>query len=145
MKLIISILLLSSLLSANKIEESFNKLKTEEMAKVLAKIIGSALPKRLDEITVVKSTYYEAKMYGIKKYIIPKNNKIKEAFKPYLVPKLYEKQSFYEYMKNSEIKNMCKSRVIRLFLNKNGIVKIDYYNQEEENILYILLNKEDCK
>lgn len=145
MKILLSILLLTSLLSANNFEKGFSKLSTEQMAEVLAQMIGEQLPRRLDEITIAKETFFEGKTYGIKKYLIPENKKVAEDFKPYLVSKLYEKQSFYEFMKKSEVTNMCKSNLIRIFLYNEGQVKIDYYNQEEENILFILLNKKDCK
>lgn len=145
MRILLSILLITGFLSANNLEKGFSKLSTEQMAEVLAQMIGKQLPRRLDEITVAKETYFDAKTYGIRKYLIPQNKQVAKDFKPYLVPKLYEKQSFYEFMKRSEVSNMCKSNLIRMFLNNKGQVKIDYYNQEEENILFILLNKKDCK
>ncbi|APW66857.1 MULTISPECIES: hypothetical protein [Arcobacteraceae] len=145
MKILVYIFILLSFLNANNLEKGFDKLSTEQMAEVLAQMIGKQLPRRLDEITVAKETFFEGKTYGMKKYLIPENKKVAEDFKPYLVAKLYAKQSFYEYMKRSEVTNMCKSNLIRVFLNKNGKVRIDYYNQEEENILFILLNRNDCK
>ncbi|KAB7884688.1 hypothetical protein [Poseidonibacter ostreae] len=145
MKILLSILLVTSFLSANDFEKGFSKLSTEQMAEVLAQMIGKQLPRRLDEITVAKETFFDGKIYGMKKYLIPENKQVAKDFKPYLVSKLYEKQSFYEFMKRSEVSNMCKSNLIRMFLNNKGQVKVDYYNQEEENILFILLNKKDCK
>jgi len=145
MRFLIALALVFTFSNAKNIEKSFNKLSTVEMAKVLAAMVGGVLPKRLDEITVAKETFYEGSTYGLKKFIIPKDAKVRKDFKPYLVVKLYEKQSFYDYMKKSEVKNMCKSNLVRLFLNKGGKVRVDYYNEEEENILFIYLNKEDCK
>lgn len=145
MRIFICLTILSIFINAQNIENDFNKLNVEDFAKIISKITGKALPKRLDNITIAKSTYYEKNIYGIKKYIVPLNEKVRENFKPYLVSKLYEKQSFYDQMKSNEVQNICKSKLLRLFLNKNGIVKIDYYNEEEESILFILLKKEDCK
>jgi len=133
MKILVYIFILLSFLNANNLEKGFDKLSTEQMAEVLAQMIGKQLPRRLDEITVAKETFFEGKTYGMKKYLIPENKKVAEDFKP------------YEYMKRSEVTNMCKSNLIRVFLNKNGKVRIDYYNKEEENILFILLNRNDCK
>jgi hypothetical protein len=138
-------LILSIFFISNDFEKGFSKLSTEQMAEVLAEMIGKQLPRRLDEITVAKETFFNGKTYGMKKYLIPQNKKVEKDFKPYLISKLYEKQSFYDFMKRSEVFNMCKSRLIQMFLNNNGQVKIDYYNQEEENILFILLNKKDCR
>lgn len=145
MKILLLIFILTGFLGANDFEKGFSKLSTEQMAEVLAQMIGKQLPRRLDEITVAKETFFNDKTYGMKKYLIPKNKKVAKDFKPYLVSKLYEKQSFYDFMKKSEVFNMCKSNLIRIFLHNNGQVKIDYYNQEEEKILFILLNKKDCK
>jgi len=145
MRILIYIFILASFLHANNLEKGFSKLSTEQMAEVLANMVAKQLPTRLDEITVAKETFFEGKIYGLKKYLIPQNEEVAKDFKPYLVSKLYEKQAFYDLMKNNEIINMCKSNLIRIFLNKNGIVKVDYYNEEEENILFVLLNKGDCK
>lgn len=145
MKFLVCIFILMSFLNANNLEKGFNKLTTEQMAEVLAQMIGKQLPMRLDEITVAKETFFEGRTYGMKKYLLPENKQVAKDFKPYLVQKLYEKQSFYNFIKKNEVQSMCKSNLIRTFLNKNGIVRIDYYNQEEENILFVLLNKSDCK
>jgi hypothetical protein len=145
MKFLLSILMIIRFLSDNNFEKGFSKLSTEQMAEVLKEMIGKELPRRLDEITVAKETFSQGKIYGMKKYLIPQNKKVAKDFKPYLVSKLYEKQSFYDFMKRSEVANMCKSRLIKMFLYNNGQVKINYYNQEEENILFVLLNKKDCK
>lgn len=145
MRVLIYIFILTSFLNANNLQKGFSKLSTEQMAEVLSQMIGKQLPRRLDNITVAKETFFEGKTYGIKKYLIPKNKKVAKTLNPSLVAKLYEKQSFYDFMKKSEIANMCKSNLIRIFLNKKGKLRIDYYNQDEENVLFILLNKKDCK
>ncbi|WP_121628407.1 hypothetical protein [Poseidonibacter antarcticus] len=145
MRILVCIFILTTLLNANNLEKGFSKLNTEQMAEVLAKMINKQLPIRLDEITVAKETFFEGKTYGLRKYFIPENEKVAKDFRPYLTSELYEKQSFYNLMKKSEVTNMCKSNLVRIFLNKSGIVRVDYYNEDEENVLFILLNKNDCK
>ena len=58
MKILLSILILTSFLMANDFEKGFSKLSTEQMAELLAQMIGKQLPRRLDEITIAKETFF---------------------------------------------------------------------------------------
>ena len=144
MKYIVLTLMLFNFLNAQDMKDKINKLTVDEMAKFISNTVGKKLPKRLDDITIAKETSFDRNTYKLKKYIMPKDEKARRKFKPYLDQALYEQQKFYDFVKSNELKNICNSTLLRLFLNKGGIVKIDYHNFEEENILFILIKNDDC-
>ena len=145
MKYIVLLFILGSFLNAQNMDEEIRKMTSQDMAKFISNVVGSKLPKRLDDITIAKGTSYSKNTYELKKYIIPKDEQAKAKYKLYLDQSLYEQQKFYDFVKSNELKNICSSTLLRIFLHKGGIVKIDYHNFEEENILFVLIKNEDCK
>jgi hypothetical protein len=144
MKYIVLVFVLCSFLNAQNMNEKIQEMTAEDMAKFISNIVGSKLPKRLDDITIAKGTSYNRNTYELKKYITPKDEQAKVKYRAYLEQSLYEQQKFYDFVKSNELKNICNSTLLRVFLHKGGIVKIDYHNFEEENILFVLIKNKDC-